>query len=259
MSDLSPQAQRLMQLTRQALSPDDAAVAALRAALDTRLGLSAVDQTLGRGTTLAAKTPLFKLVGLALFAGSLALSLVLFGLRDRHRPATPAARVAAPQPSAAGSAAPRAEQPAPAVAPAQALPASAASGTRATRATHRAHTPQRLAHDATRPSDLTPTPTSEAAPEPVDSLGPELALLRQARAALDRHDPEAALALLDQHAKRYPLGTMQQERLAARALALCALGRGAAAIATAQELMRLAPGSPYLARVRAGCDAERSK
>jgi hypothetical protein len=87
-------------------------------------------------------------------------------------------------------------------------------------------------------------------------LAPELALLRDARAALDRHDPQTALSLLDRHAQRYPAGTLQQERLATRALALCALGRGAEAAAAARELARVAPGSPYLASVRAACSAE---
>lgn len=94
------------------------------------------------------------------------------------------------------------------------------------------------------------------APEADDSLAPELALLREARAALDRHDPLTALSLLDRLAQRYPAGTLQQERLAARARALCALGRGAEADATAHELARVAPGSPYLASVRAACGAE---
>jgi hypothetical protein len=275
MSDLSPQAQRLMQLTREALSPDEAAVAALRAALEARLGPAPTPTaphadahpTLSPGAALMAKSPLLKLAGVALIVGSVALSLVVFGFRDRRGPAA-SATSNVPQPVAAARSAVRNEpatspaaDAAPTASPAPTALPLAAAGARRKRPS------RRLAHDAARPSDLTQPKRAHApqstlqppAAEPDDSLGPELALMREARAALDRHNPQAALALLEQHAQRYPRGTLQQERLAAQALAQCALGRDAAAIASVRELTRVAPGSPYLARVRAGCNAERSK
>jgi hypothetical protein len=266
MSDLSPQAQRIMQLTREALSPDEAAVEALRAALAARLGPlqpPAADgaETLAQGAASSATSVLLKLSIVALIAGTAALGLFAFGARTERVPA--ALRVVErSQPSAAASPASSTE-PAAVLRPAAAAPAPLSPP----RSAARTRASQRVAASAPRSNDVTqPRPVSAAvsvrparAVQADDSLGPELALLRDARAALDRHEPLAALASLDQHALRYPHGTLQQERLAARALALCALGRTAAAAAAAGELTRVAPGSPYLARVRAGCKAEQSK
>ncbi|MBN1612421.1 MAG: hypothetical protein JW940_37670 [Polyangiaceae bacterium] len=81
----------------------------------------------------------------------------------------------------------------------------------------------------------------------------ELSLLAEARAALRDGDPERALALTQQHEQRFGEGALAEEALAARILALCALGRreqGRAAVAT---LERLAPNSPQLPRARAAC------
>jgi len=89
-----------------------------------------------------------------------------------------------------------------------------------------------------------------------DSLSGEIALLRKARAALDRRDAAEALAMLDRYKARYPMGTLQQEQLATRVLALCLQGRYSVARAFARELERTAPQSPHLARIRASCVAE---
>ena len=96
---------------------------------------------------------------------------------------------------------------------------------------------------------VTPPPAAEA----VDSLAEEVRLLRDAHAALDRDEPARALGSLDAHASRFPRGTLYEERLATRVLALCALGRIDAARLAAQELERAAPRSPHLGRVRASC------
>jgi hypothetical protein len=127
--------------------------------------------------------------------------------------------------------------------------------------------------------DLTPSPKSASAPRdrargPVrarnkaetapesgaalasDSLAEEVRMLRSARAALDRGDPMQALRLVDAHETRFHRGTLYEERLAARVLALCALGRADAARAAAQELEHAAPRSPHLPRVRASCIAQ---
>jgi hypothetical protein len=96
----------------------------------------------------------------------------------------------------------------------------------------------------------------QARPRPDDSLARELALLRDARNALDRHDPARALALADQHAALFASGTMRQEQLATRVLALCALKRRAEAIAAERELTRIAPRSPHLMRIRSSCVAQ---
>src|SRR5262249_27210808 len=90
-------------------------------------------------------------------------------------------------------------------------------------------------------------------PRPTDALALEIALLRDARAALQRHDARKALALTEEYAERFANGTMRQEQIATRALALCALGRRADAIAAKRELERIAPRSPHLMQLRASC------
>jgi len=100
---------------------------------------------------------------------------------------------------------------------------------------------------------VVPEPTP--APEP-PQLGAELALLRQAHAAQRAGDPGQALLLLDQHARRFPAGILDAERLATRVLVLCDLGRVAEARAGAERFLATRPDSPLSARIRASCAAQ---
>jgi hypothetical protein len=101
-------------------------------------------------------------------------------------------------------------------------------------------------------------PSAPPLPAPIpDTLARELALLRAARTALDRGAPADALAALDLHTVRFPEGTLRQERLLTRVLALCALGRTSEARASAQQLAAIAPSSPHLARLRSTCARNR--
>jgi hypothetical protein len=102
-----------------------------------------------------------------------------------------------------------------------------------------------------------PTPSSLAlgSPHPDGSLPAELSLLRSARAALEGGDASGALTLLDSYARSYPHGTLQEEMLASRVLALCALGRVEEARGSARRLELIAPRSLHLAQVRASCVA----
>jgi RNA polymerase sigma-70 factor, ECF subfamily len=59
---------------------------------------------------------------------------------------------------------------------------------------------------------------------PADALQQELELMGRARAAL-RNDPERALLLLDEHARRFPAATLEHERERSRLTALCQVGR----------------------------------
>jgi hypothetical protein len=86
------------------------------------------------------------------------------------------------------------------------------------------------------------------------SLGPELALLAEAQAALRAGHPEQALALSHQHQARFPEGVLREERLGIEALAECDLGRKDSA--HAQVFLRATPGSPLAARVRKACGLE---
>jgi hypothetical protein len=111
-------------------------------------------------------------------------------------------------------------------------------------------TPATAQHETTVPEAF----IREQQPAPLaDNLADELALLRAAHAALERGDAAAALAFLDQHEERFARGILTQERIATRALALCAAGRTSEARSAARGLLRLAPRSPHLARLRASC------
>ena len=89
------------------------------------------------------------------------------------------------------------------------------------------------------------------------ALGDELALVRGARAAMRAGDHPAALALLDQHAARFPAGMLREERDANRAIALCRLERRADAARAATDFFARYPYSPYADRVRLQCTVER--
>lgn len=71
--------------------------------------------------------------------------------------------------------------------------------------------------------------------------------------ALREGDPARALDLAEAHAGRFPEGALRNERLAARALALCALDRRLEAREARAELAARSPGSPLLDRVDRAC------
>jgi RNA polymerase sigma-70 factor (ECF subfamily) len=81
-------------------------------------------------------------------------------------------------------------------------------------------------------------------------------LLESARAALGRGDAPAALALLERHELEFPTGTLVEERLAAKVLALCSLGRRDEAARAASRLLRMSPNSPLRARILDSCAYE---
>jgi hypothetical protein len=65
-----------------------------------------------------------------------------------------------------------------------------------------------------------------------------------------------ALTLLDQQERDFPQGELRQERVAARAVALCAAGRVSEARALAASFLARAPRSPLAARMRSICTEE---
>jgi len=86
-----------------------------------------------------------------------------------------------------------------------------------------------------------------------ESLAEETRLLQAAQRELARKNASAALALLDEHAARFPRGVLAQERSAARVLALCDLGRSGDARRAAEAFVRSSPQSPLIPRLRASC------
>jgi hypothetical protein len=90
-------------------------------------------------------------------------------------------------------------------------------------------------------------------PESATSIKEELEIIRGVQKAIKGGDGRAALALIADHAERFPRGQLVQEREAARVRALCALDRVDAARAAAAEFLERWPKSPQSARVRSSC------
>jgi hypothetical protein len=89
-------------------------------------------------------------------------------------------------------------------------------------------------------------------------LAGELRLLGAAQRALSNKQFARALALLDEHASRYPTGSLVPERLAARAVVLCRMDRVSAGLSELQLLEAGAPASPLLHWARTSCSSRRS-
>jgi hypothetical protein len=87
----------------------------------------------------------------------------------------------------------------------------------------------------------------------LDPLLAETAALREAQGALHSGTPARAIALIDVQDTVYSAGKLRQERAAVRVYALCALGHVARARTEAQLFARRWPRSPMLSRVRAAC------
>jgi hypothetical protein len=105
--------------------------------------------------------------------------------------------------------------------------------------------------EAASGGDVGPTISDRSfAPQAIDD---ELAWLGAAQEALRTGHPSRALALVQQHAFRFPRGALAPERVAVQALALCALERKEAARTVLADLALRAPSSPLVARVRRSC------
>jgi hypothetical protein len=89
-----------------------------------------------------------------------------------------------------------------------------------------------------------------------DRLAQEVALLSSATKRLNAGRPAEALKVLDDHQRKFPGGLLTEERRAARAQALCSLGRVGEA---KPELARLTPRSPAAARAQQVCDRAREQ
>jgi hypothetical protein len=88
---------------------------------------------------------------------------------------------------------------------------------------------------------------------PVDDLGGDASLLRQAYSAWRNGDAPRALELATNHAIRFPKSQLRSERDGLRVLALCALDRTSEARRVAKSLAVSAPASPVLARLADSC------
>jgi len=102
--------------------------------------------------------------------------------------------------------------------------------------------------------DTSPTsPASSHAPAPsaTSSLAAERALLDDARGALGAGDAGKALALADEHGRRFPRAQLSEEREAIGIQALVALGRNDEARARAARFKAVAPNSLFMPAIDA--------
>jgi len=112
-----------------------------------------------------------------------------------------------------------------------------------------------------------PTQTATAKPKPsakvetsapldrprTSSLAEERRLIEQAHAALAKGQSEAALAVLDRHAREFSSGVFVEEREALRVIAACSAGESAGSTAAAQRFLASYPHAVLAARVRSSC------
>jgi hypothetical protein len=89
--------------------------------------------------------------------------------------------------------------------------------------------------------------------EPPAGLTAEVALLSRATSQLRSGDAVGALEALEQHRRQFPTGKLLEERLSARAQALCLLGARGEAEVELKRLARVAPRSSHLARAERAC------
>ena len=101
---------------------------------------------------------------------------------------------------------------------------------------------------------LAPVPAQEPSPSVSAAIGAEVALLGQANGEMQAGRASQALALLDEHVRRFPSGALAEERQAARILALCAVGRADESREARGQFLREHPQSPQVARVRGACN-----
>lgn len=103
------------------------------------------------------------------------------------------------------------------------------------------------------PATGAPT-TAEAATAAIAPLDPELEVLRHAREDLRRGLAESAYRRLVDFDRRHGSGVLRQERQALSAIALCQWRPGPEAQALVAKFLRTAPESPLAERVRLACE-----
>jgi len=214
-SDLSPRARDLLRSSVKPSTPADRA--RIKDALRARLGSTALPPAQPAALPLQSRSPVISrgVVGVALIGGA----LFLIGHHALHH--------AAPAPAQSPPSAAISSVPALPVAPVESV--------------------------AVAPVSSAPVLESAAAsfrPAP-DRLAQEVALLERATSALRAGRAENALKILDDYQRRFPSGLLAPERAAARAQALCLLGRQNEAQV---ELGRLPASSTSAARAKRACE-----
>ena len=244
MNQLSPEARRLFQLARAVDEPSPDSLKRIERSLASRLahgvGIAAASALWAQSASgvLLGTT---KIVSIAVFAGAVS-AVGVWALKSPE--AAPHASVPAVSvPGSVGKAASRGMvQPA---ASADEVPLASADAV-----------PSQLSPTVNRsvPRPSVASASSGAGPtEAPDQLRDETRELRQAQQALRSGNVELALKLLNQQDKTFSRGVLQEERSAARILALCQSGQSDRARTEATRFEQRWPKSALLARVRSSC------
>jgi hypothetical protein len=223
-TDLSPETRALLELGRAGDDPSDEAVSHNRGKLALKLGAGA----LGAGVVASSASSAWASGKLIALCAVLLASGAAVGVYALQSPAVEApASPAKVRPEAVAKAPAPAAETEPVPPEATPLPQAARS---------------------------TPSAAGTASVG-ARSIQSELELIRAAQKHLHRGDANAALALLAEHARRYPAGALSEELEASRVSALCTLGNVAGARAQAERFLRRSPSSPFAERVRASCSS----
>lgn len=217
MTDLDPEARRILQLARSARTPGSADKRRVALAL----GLSVMTASgAGLAHASAAKSGgVFTSIKLWLGSGMLLLAAAGGYVALSPSPASGPPTAAMPHSSAMA-----AKQPVP-------EPLSA---------------PQTTAKATAEPAPAMRT-------RHADTLPQELDLLHRAQVAWRGREAKHALTLLDEHAQLYPRSELRFERSALRVLSLCELGRETEARRLARTLRKQAENSPVRAALEESC------
>lgn len=224
--NLDQELQRLLSATRAGTEPDANARARVRAGLAVGLvSAGAVKAGIATRAGLGAKLWL-----LSAFVVAVLVGVSLLGQPEKFSSASAHARVSA-------TASPAAIQPAvEAVPPVAAVPSALGAASAP---------PGRAA-----PGAASSQPRAVAKPDqPADELG----LVTAMQLALRSGNASQALALANEHARRFPGGALAQEREGARAIAHCQLATPAARAGVLANFEQRYAGSPYAARVKDAC------
>jgi hypothetical protein len=251
MTGLGPEANALLEAARLGDEPTDKDREHVRAAIATRLAAGAAA---GLGVATVARVS----IGAATRAGWASKPLLVAALvcaagagtlvasRTSPRSAAPAARIAAPPAPASPEAPPGVWGEVATVVASSPAPATVASEEPVTGLHPRARTPS-MPSVATAPAGSTRGASNRG------DVAAEVRLLGDAQSAMRAGEPERALLLLDEHARRYPKGALGEERDAARIGALCTLGRISEAREATDRFLRAAPLSPHAGPLRTSC------
>ena len=244
MNQLSPEARRLFQLARGVDEPNPATLSRIEQSLASRLasgvGIAAAS-TLWAQSASGVLLGTSKVVSIAVVAGAVSTAGI-WALKS-HQPAAHSSVPAVSRSQAAGQAAPQTMGP----------PVASANQAPLTSADPVPGLPSSTAgRSVPRPSATAASNGLQAA-EASDPLREETLELRQAQQALRSGNVDRALTLLNQQDQTFRDGVLQEERSAARVLALCQNGQTDRARTEAVRFERRWPKSALLARVRSSC------